>query len=131
MATNFFVYWSDRLRGRAFHHHSKNGGLGICQQKLPAGPGICPIFSKARGLPGRGGGRWRCSSTCGKSTSLPELVICHQPLHPPAHLVSPRPLYCKTRLLSQHLPVVYKANSKNTIKKFLNSPVNNFKHCNY
>ena len=26
------------------------GGGVICQQKLPAGPGICPIFSNARGL---------------------------------------------------------------------------------
>ena len=36
MATNIFVYWSDGLAGRAFDHHSRNGGWGICQQKLPA-----------------------------------------------------------------------------------------------
>ena len=29
--------------GRAFGRHSRNGGRGICQQKLPAGPGIWPI----------------------------------------------------------------------------------------
>ena len=40
MVTNNFVYWSDGLEGRAFDHHSRNGGRGICQQKLPAGPGI-------------------------------------------------------------------------------------------
>ena len=51
MATNIFVLMD--WRGRAFGHHSRNGGgRGICQQKLPAGPGICPIFSNARGLPG-------------------------------------------------------------------------------
>ena len=38
--------------GRAFNHHSRNGGRGICQQKLPAGLGICQIFSNSRGLPG-------------------------------------------------------------------------------
>ena len=27
-------------------------GSGICQEKLPAGPGILPIFSDARDLPG-------------------------------------------------------------------------------
>ena len=47
-----FVYWWEGLGGRAFDHHSRNGGRGICQQKLPAGPGICPIVSNTRGLPG-------------------------------------------------------------------------------
>ena len=46
MATNNFVYWSDGLEGRTFDHHRRNGGRGICQQKLPAGPGIWTIFSK-------------------------------------------------------------------------------------
>ena len=32
------------MRGRAFDHHSRNGGRGICQRKLPAGLGICPFF---------------------------------------------------------------------------------------
>ena len=27
-------------KGRVFDNHSRNGGAGICQQKLPAGPGI-------------------------------------------------------------------------------------------
>ena len=52
MATNNFVYWSDGLEGRAFDHHRRNGGRGICQQKLPAGPGIWMIFSNVRGMPG-------------------------------------------------------------------------------
>ena len=51
MATNIFVYWSDGLGDQAFDHHSRNEGRGNCQQKLPAGPGICPIFSNAQGLP--------------------------------------------------------------------------------
>ena len=50
MATNNFAYWSDGLEGRAFDHHRGNGGRGICQQKLPAGPGIWTIFSNARGM---------------------------------------------------------------------------------
>ena len=63
MAINNFVYWSDGLGGREFDYHSRNGGLGICQQKLLAGPGICQqkllagpgiwtIFSNARAMPG-------------------------------------------------------------------------------
>ena len=52
MATNNFVYWSDGLEGRAFDHHRRNGGRGICQEKLPAGPGIWTIFLNARGMPG-------------------------------------------------------------------------------
>ena len=55
MATNIFVDWSDGLGGRVFDNHSRNGGQGICQQKLPTGTGILPIFSSAQGLPGGGG----------------------------------------------------------------------------
>ena len=56
MATtgNIFVYWMDGIGGRAFDHHSRNGRGGegvICQQKMPAGPGISPSFSNAWGLP--------------------------------------------------------------------------------
>ena len=40
------------LEGRAFDHHRRNGGRGICQQKLPAGPGIWTIFLNAGGMPG-------------------------------------------------------------------------------
>ena len=54
MAANNFVYWSDGLEGRAFDHHRRNGGRGICQQKLPAGPVIWTIFSNARGMLARG-----------------------------------------------------------------------------
>ena len=53
MATNIFVFWSDGLGGggrRAFDHHNRNGGRGICQQKLPAGPSIFQFFFQ--GLPG-------------------------------------------------------------------------------
>ena len=39
MATNIFVDWSDGLEGRVFDNHSRNGGQGICQQKLPGGGG--------------------------------------------------------------------------------------------
>ena len=49
----YIVYWSDGLGGREFDHQSRNGEWGICQRKLPAGPGIWPIFSNNRGLPGR------------------------------------------------------------------------------
>ena len=57
MATNNFVYWSDGLEGRAFDHHRRNGGRGICQQKFPAGLDIwkkivkCPKYARgfARG----------------------------------------------------------------------------------
>ena len=52
MATNNFVYWSDELEGQAFDPHRRNGGPGIYQQKLPAGPDIWNFFSNARGLPG-------------------------------------------------------------------------------
>ena len=39
------------LEGQVFdHYRGKGGGKVICQQKLPAAPGICPIFSNARGL---------------------------------------------------------------------------------
>ena len=38
--------------GQAFDRHSRNGGRGLCKQKLPAGPDICPVFSNARGFPG-------------------------------------------------------------------------------
>ena len=38
------------LRGRAFDHHNRNGGQGICQQKLPAGPGIWLIFQMPGGM---------------------------------------------------------------------------------
>ena len=40
-------------------------GQGICQLKFPAGPGIWPIFSNARDLPGRftGGGYLRLELT--------------------------------------------------------------------
>ena len=55
---NVFVYWSDGLGDRAFDRHSRNGGRGICQRKLLAGPGILPFFSNARRLPGEGE---RCS----------------------------------------------------------------------
>ena len=51
MATNNFVYRSAGLRGRAFDRHSRNRG-GICQQKLPGGPDMWPVFSIARGMPG-------------------------------------------------------------------------------
>ena len=54
MATDNFVYLSDRLGGRAFDYHSRNGGQGICQQKLPAEPNTffkCPGYARgfARG----------------------------------------------------------------------------------
>ena len=49
---SYILYLSDGLGGRAFDHHSRNGERGICKRILPAGPGICPIFSNARGLPG-------------------------------------------------------------------------------
>ena len=41
-ATSIFVYWSDGLgsRGQGIWSSSRNGGRGICQQKLPAGPGM-------------------------------------------------------------------------------------------
>ena len=39
MATNIFVDWSDGLEGRVFDNHSRNGGQGICQQKLPGDGG--------------------------------------------------------------------------------------------
>ena len=54
MATNSFVYWSDGLGGRAFDHHSRNGGHGICQQKMPATPGISPFFQMLGVCPGPG-----------------------------------------------------------------------------
>ena len=44
------IGWMDR-GGQAFDHHSRNGGQGIGQQKLPVGPGIWPIFSNFQGLP--------------------------------------------------------------------------------
>ena len=52
MATNIFAYWSDELGSRAFDHHGRKGGRGICQQKMPAGSGISPIFFNVRALPG-------------------------------------------------------------------------------
>ena len=61
MATNVFVYWSDGLGGRVFDHHSWNRGRGIWKQQLLAGPGIWPIFSKVRGLPGVCSGGGGCS----------------------------------------------------------------------
>ena len=36
----------------ASDNHSRNGVQSICQQKILAWPGISPIFSNARGLPG-------------------------------------------------------------------------------
>ena len=35
--------------GRAFDQHSRNGGPGICQQKLPAGWVFVQFFSNAGG----------------------------------------------------------------------------------
>ena len=58
MATNTFVYWSDGLGGRAFDHHSRNGERGICQQILPAGPGIWTMFSNSRVEGGVCGWNW-------------------------------------------------------------------------
>ena len=49
MATNNFVFWLDGLEGWAFDHHRRNGGGGICQQKLPAWPGIW-LFFKCPGV---------------------------------------------------------------------------------
>ena len=50
-----YISWFDGL-GPGIDHHSRNGG--ICQQKLPTGPGIWPVFSNARSFPGvcTGGG---------------------------------------------------------------------------
>ena len=54
MVTNNFVYWSAGLEGPAFDHHRRNGGRGICQQKLLVGLGIWMIFQMPGGLPGEG-----------------------------------------------------------------------------
>ena len=49
IATNILVYiWSDGLWGQAFDHHGRNRERGICQQKMPAGLGIWPIFQMHR-----------------------------------------------------------------------------------
>ena len=53
MATNIFVYWSDGLGHMTIIVGT--GVQGICQQKMPARPGISPIFSNAWGLPGAWG----------------------------------------------------------------------------
>ena len=50
MATNNFVYRSAGLRGRLIVIAGTGGG--ICQQKLPGGPDMWPVFSIARGMPG-------------------------------------------------------------------------------
>ena len=59
MATNIFVYWSDGLGGGHLTIIVGTGaGAFAMQQKLPAEPGICPIFSNAWGLPGGDARGW-------------------------------------------------------------------------
>ena len=62
MATNNFGYWSDGLEGRAFDHHRRNGGWGICQQKLPQNRAFEQFFQMAGVCPGvcPGGGAPVC-----------------------------------------------------------------------
>ena len=63
------------LGGRAFDHHRRNGGRGICQQKLPAGPGIWTIFLNARGGDARG---WNWLAYKGVEMSLFDYSIKEQ-----------------------------------------------------
>ena len=44
-----YIYWSDGVGERAFDCHSRNVERGICQRKMPAGPGIWPFFFKCPG----------------------------------------------------------------------------------
>ena len=52
MATNNLVYWSDRLEGRAFDHHRRNGGGAFANKNCPQGRAFEQFFSNVRGIPG-------------------------------------------------------------------------------
>ena len=50
MATKIFVYWSDRLWGRAFDHHSGNGGTRYLPIKIASWAGHLTKFLKFPGF---------------------------------------------------------------------------------
>ena len=50
--------------GPGLDHHRRNGGRGICQQKLPAGLGIWIFFQMPGGLPGGGMLKAICQDLC-------------------------------------------------------------------
>ena len=54
VASNIFVYWLDGLGAGYLTIVVGMGGQGICQQKLPAGPGIWQIFQVL----------WVCPEVC-------------------------------------------------------------------
>ena len=80
MANNVFVYWSDGLGSQAFGHHIRNEGRDICQQKLPAGPGIWQIFSSAWGLHGGLPGGMLAAAIDSHITSL-SCAVCNLSYH--------------------------------------------------
>ena len=51
METNIFVYWSDGLGDRAFYHHYRNGGRGVCQNAMKIARPSDQFFQ----MPGVGG----------------------------------------------------------------------------